>query len=179
MTDWLSIALWSLVGTWVLVIGTFLLMLWQTLQNQKLNSANAVMNLRERFDTPRMRAARRHLSERLLKQAHQDISNLETITFFELVGTLTHRKVLEDDLVWEAFGGWVTSYYWALRNPVDLIGDLRSKMGDPLIFHEFEWLAHRVLEIDRRRVRPGPDSGIPPTEEAERFLRRESQLESI
>jgi len=179
MTDWSNIALWSLVGTWVLVIGTILLMLWQTLQNQKLNSANAVMNLRERFDTPRMRASRRHVSDRLLKQAHQDISNLEVATFFELVGTLTHRKVLEDDLVWEAFGGWVTSYYWALRNPVDMIGNLRTRMGDPLVFHEFEWLRNRVLLIDRRRLGPHPDPGISPGLEAERFLTRESQLESI
>ena len=179
MTDWLSIALWSLVGTWVLVIGTFLLMLWQTLQNQKLNSANAVMNLRERFDTPRMRAARRHLSERLLKQAHQDISNLETITFFELVGTLTHRKVLEDDLVWEAFGGWVTGYYWALRHPVDMMGDVRTAMHDPLVFHEFEWLNGRVLEIDRRRLGGASSSDAMATEESARILARETRLESV
>jgi len=179
MTDWFNIAVWSLVGTWVLVVGTLILMLWQTLQNQKLNSANAVMNLRERFDSPRMRASRRHVSERLLKGAHQDISNLEVVTFFELVGTLTHRKVLEDDLVWEAFGGWVTSYYWSLRHPVDMIGQLRTGMSDPLIFHEFEWLNERVKSIDRHRTGASVDAGLAPASEAERFLTRESNLESI
>src|SRR5208282_1446882 len=177
--DWFNIAIWSLVGTWVLVLGTLLLMYWQTLQAQKLNSANAVMNLRERFDSPRMRASRRHLSERLLKQAHQDISNLEVITFFELVGTLTHRKVLEDDLVWEAFGGWVTAYYWGLRHPVDMIGNLRTTMNDPLIFHEFEWLYNRVVTIDRHRLGPAADSGPPAAEDSDRFMARESKLESI
>ena len=160
-------------------MGTLLLMLWQTLQAQKLNSANAVMDLRERFDSPRMRASRRHVSERLLKQAHQDISNLEIITFFELIGTLTHRRVLEDDLVWEAFGGWVTSYYWSLRNPVDMIGQLRSAMRDPLIFHEFEWLHGRVQAIDRQRTGSSEAAGLAPEAEAERFLLRESALESI
>jgi len=179
MTDWFNIAIWSLVGTWVLVVGTLILMLWQTLQNQKLNSANAVMNLRERFDSSRMRASRRHVSERLLKGAHQDISNLEVITFFELVGTLTHRKVLEDDLVWEAFGGWVTSYYWSLRNPVDMIGQLRTAMTDPLVFHEFEWLNERVRGIDRHRLGPSADAGLDRAAEAERFLTRETKLESI
>lgn len=179
MIDWFNIAVWSLVGTWVLVVGTLLLMYWQTLQAQKLNSANAVMNLRERFDSPRMRASRRHLSERLLKQAHQDISNLEVITFFELVGTLTHRKVLEDDLVWEAFGGWITSYYWALRNPVDMVGDLRKAMDDPLVFHEFEWLYHRVVAIDRHHLGPSADTGAPAAQDAYRFMDRESKLESI
>jgi hypothetical protein len=179
MLDWFNIAIWSLVGTWVLVLGTLLLMYWQTLQAQKLNSANAVMNLRERFDSPRMRASRRHLSERLLKQAHQDISNLEVITFFELVGTLTHRKVLEDDLVWEAFGGWVTAYYWGLRHPVDMIGNLRTSMNDPLIFHEFEWLYNRVVTLDRHRLGPAVDEGPPAAEDSERFMDRESKLESI
>jgi len=179
MINWFNIAIWSLVGTWVLVVGTLLLMLWQTLQAQKLNSANAVMNLRERFDSPRMRASRRHVSERLLKRAHQDISNLEVVTFFELVGTLTHRKVLEDDLVWEAFGGWVTSYYWALRNPVDMIGELRTALKDPLIFHEFEWLHGRVKIIDRQRTGTNATEGLPAAAEAERFLTRESTLESI
>ncbi|MFI5413146.1 MAG: hypothetical protein ACHQ0I_00945 [Candidatus Lutacidiplasmatales archaeon] len=179
MPDWFNIAVWSLAGTWALVVGTLILMYWQTLQAQRLNSANAVMNLRERFDSPRMRAARRHLSERLSKQAHQDISNLEVITFFELVGTLTHRKVLEDDLVWEAFGGWITAYYWGLRNPVDMIGDLRKAMSDPLIFHEFEWLHNRVIQIDRRRLGPMADSGPPAAEDAARFMQRESKLESI
>lgn len=161
------------------MVGTLILMYWQTRQTQKLNSANAVMDLRERFDSPRMRAARRHLSERLMKQAQQDISNLEVVTFFELVGTLTHRKVLDDDLVWEAFGGWITSYYWGLRHPVDAIGDLRAAMKDPLIFHEFEWLHNRVVELDRRHLGPAADSGPPAAEDAARFWSRESKLESI
>jgi len=177
--DWSNIAVWSLVGTWVLVVGTLILMYWQTLQAQKLNSANAVMNLRERFDSPRMRASRRHVSERLLKGAHQDISNLEVVTFFELVGTLTHRKVLEVDLVWEAFGGWVTSYYFALRNPVDMIGDLRREMADPLISHEFEWLYERIVQMDRHELGPASDTGPAALAEANRILAREAKLESI
>jgi len=179
MIDWFNIAIWSLVGTWVLVVGTLLLMLWQNLQTQKLASATAVMSLRERFDSPRMRASRRHLSDRLLKKTHEDISNMEVVTFFELVGTLTHRKVLESDLVWEAFGSWVTAYYWALRHPVDMIGDLRRAMDDPLIFHEYEWLYTRIVSIDRRRAGPTVDSEPSLIVETERVLRRESALESI
>ena len=179
MADWLSIAVWSLVGTWALVVGTLVLMYWQTRQNQHLNSANAVMNLRERFDGSRMRAARRHLADRLLRGAHQDIANVEVATFFELVGTLTHRKVLHDDLVWEAFGTWIEAYYSALRHPVDLIGQLRTNLSDPLVFHEFEWLHGRIDELDRRHLggpSPRPEH---PTEDHRLFLQRESALESI
>lgn len=176
--DWYSIAIWSLVGTWALVVGTLFLMYWQTRQAQHLNSANAVMALRERFDGGRMRAARRHLSDRLLRQAHEDIASVEVVTFFELVGTLTHRGVLDNDLVWEAFGTWVSAYYWGLRNPVDLIGQLRTNLEDPLVFHEFEWLYHRIEELDRAALGPTP-SARNLAEDANRILRREVQLESI
>jgi hypothetical protein len=178
MVDWFSVAILSLVGTWILVVGTLFLMYWQTRQNQHLNSANAVMTLRERFDGGRMRAARRHLSDRLLKQAHQDIASMEVVTFFELVGTLTHRKVLDDDLVWEAFGTWVAAYYWALRNPIDLIGQLRTDLDDPLVFHEFEWLHQRFTEIDRKEL-GDPTTHRDEGEDSRRILHRESSLESI
>lgn len=179
MVDWTNVALWSLAGTWVLVIGTLVLMYWQTRTSQHLNSANAVMALRERFDGGRMRAARRHLSERLLKQEHHDIASMEVVTFFELVGTLTHRNVLDADLVWEAFGTWATAYYLGIRQPVDLVAQLRQDLEDPLVFHEFEWLYRRLREIDQ-------DHGVASTPSREqsildvnRLLAREAKLESI
>ena len=179
MTDWANLAIWSLIGTWVLVVGTLVLMYWQTRSNQHLNSANSVMALRERFDGARMRAARRHLSERLLKQEHHDIASMEVVTFFELVGTLTHRKVLDDDLVWEAFGTWVTAYYIGLRQPVDLIAQIRTDLRDPLVFHEFEWLYERLRRIDAKESGAPAEVPADTLPEASRVLTRESKLESI
>jgi hypothetical protein len=176
--DWSSVALWSLVGTWILVVGTLFLMYWQTRTAQHLNSANAVIAFRERFDSGRMRAARRHLSERILKQQFEDIASMEVLTFFELVGTLTHRKVLDDDLVWEAFGTWISAYYSGLRKPVDLIGQLRTDLQDPLIYHELEWLHHRLEAIDAQRMGHGV-AVLESDEEIRRVLRRETQLESL
>ncbi len=178
MVDWFSLAIWSLAGTWALVVGTLILMYWQTRSAQHLNSANAVMTLRERFDGSRMRAARRHLSERLLSQSHDDIASMEVVTFFELVGTLTHRGILDLDLVWEAFGSWAAAYYWAMRHPVDLVGKLREDLSDPLVFHEFEWLNRAIAEVDARRLGPGAPTGDP-AELSRRFLDRETRLGSI
>ncbi|HTP56368.1 MAG TPA: hypothetical protein VML53_06890 [Thermoplasmata archaeon] len=179
MTDWSNIAVWSLLGTWALVVGTLALMYWQTRTSQHLNSANAVMALRERFDGGRMRAARRHLSERLLKQEHHDIASMEVITFFELVGTLTHRKVLDDDLVWEAFGTWATAYYLAIRRPVDMVDQLRRDLNDPLVFHEFEWLYRRLRAVDQRYGASSANAPEEPEADVNRLLAREAQLESI
>ncbi|HTP54793.1 MAG TPA: hypothetical protein VML94_07555 [Thermoplasmata archaeon] len=179
MTDWTSLAIWSLLGTWALVIGTLVLMYWQTRTSQHLNSANAVMALRERFDASRMRSARRHLSERLLKQEHHDIASMEVVTFFELVGTLTHRKVLDDDLVWEAFGTWATAYWLAIRQPVDLVGQLRADLKDPLVFHEYEWLYERLRAIDRAELEAPPEVPAESMDDVNRILSREAKLESI
>ena len=152
--DW-SIEIWTALGTWLLVIGTLVLMWWQTHTAQKLNSANAVMSLREQFDAPRMVRARRKLSAELLSgKDDEDVTIAEVSTFLELVATLTHRRLLEEELVWEAFGSWVVSYWWGLRNPIDRIGRARTSLGDPLIFHEFEWLNQRVLAIDLHELGP-------------------------
>ncbi len=176
--DWFSLAIWSLAGTWALVIGTLILMYWQTRSAQRLNSANAVIGLRERFDGPRMLAARRHLSERLLSLSHDDIASMEVATFFELVGTLTHRGILDRDLVWEAFGTWASAYYWAMRNPVDLVGKLREALSDPLVFHEFEWLDRTIAEVDTLRLGPAATSANT-AELSKQFLEREIRLGSI
>jgi len=178
MADWFNIAVWSLIGTWILVVGTLLLMYWQTRTSQRLNSANAVMALRERFDSLHMRAARRHLSQRLLAQAHDDISSVEVVTFFELVGTLTHRGLLDAELVWEAFGSWIVAYYWAVRHPTDLVGKIRSDLKDPLLFHEFEWLHGRVVSIDAHRELASP-SDVVNEASVRRILELESRLSDL
>ena len=150
----IDIAATTALATWAIAIGTLFLLWWQARTAQRLNSANAVMALRERFDSRRMLVARQQLSSHLLRHSHEDITNVEVATFFELVGALTHEKILDEHLVWEAFGSWITNYYWALRNPVDLIGRARKDLKDPLVFHEFEWLYRRVVDIDRHSLGP-------------------------
>src|SRR5690348_1523849 len=122
---------WIAIGTWALVIGTLVLMYWQTYQAQRLNSSNAVMALRERFDSTRMVVARRNLSRDLLANTEGDLENVEVATFFELVGTLTHHGILDERLVWEAFGTWIAAYWWALRHPTDRIAHSREHLKDP------------------------------------------------
>jgi hypothetical protein len=165
------------LSSWALVAGTLAVLYWQTRQTQQLHSANTVLTLRERFDSPRMRRARVHLSSRLLKSAHDDISSVEVATFFELVGSLTRRNVLDREMVWEAFGGWVTNYYWSLRNPVDLIGRIRQTTRDPLVLYSFEWLNDRVIEIDRKKLGAAHAGLAPQSEEAAATMRREAALD--
>lgn len=165
------------IAAWALVVGTLFLMYWQTRQTQQLNAANSILVLRERFDSPRMRQQRRLLATHLLGERREDLTSVEVATFFELIGALTRRKVLDVDLVWEAFGTWITNYYFALRHPVDLIGKTRTDLGDPLVFHEFEWLYERIIDIDRHSLGPTHSARIEQEAESRAILRLESALD--
>ena len=171
-----DLTLWTAVATWGLAIGTVVLLYWQTRQGHRLNSANAVIQLRERFDGPRMRRARRDLAAGWLKGEVDDITSLEVLTFFELVGAQTASRILDETMVWEAFGGWVTSYFWAMRHPRDRIGQLRQDSLDPLVFFRFEWLYNRVRTIDRRELGDHVGKGSEDGADSRLFLQREAKL---
>lgn len=171
-----DLALWTVIATWVLAIGTLLLMYWQTRLAQRLNSANAVMTLRDRYDSPRLRAARRHLSEMLVAGRVDDITNYEVPNFFELVGAQAAREILDLEMVWEAFGGWVTAYYHALTHPTDIIGRMRTRLQDPLVYAKFEWLYAQVVAMDRERLGTAYDASLRAGEEQQTFLRNETRL---
>ena len=168
----------GLVGTWALVIGTLVLMYWQTRKSQRLNSANAIMALRERFDSAYMRQRRKALSTALLQHTYEDIINIEVGAFFELVGSLTHRKVLDEDLVWEAFGTWITAYFQALRQPVDVLGRARHDLEDPLLLHDFEWLNDRMRHMDQRMLGHRHTSLLLSDNEVRGVLQRDRNLET-
>ncbi|MGP8077693.1 MAG: hypothetical protein ACLQD8_00875 [Thermoplasmata archaeon] len=164
-------------AAWAVALGTVALLWWQVRVAQHLNSANAVLALRERFDSPAYRRRRRLLAEHLLAGRHDDVTNLEVGAFFELVGSLTHSGVLSPKLVWEAFGTWIGGYYVALREPVDVIGRARTAAKDPLIMHEFEWLFGRVQQIDRKMLGRQFDLEEATRQEVASLLHRESELE--
>jgi hypothetical protein len=164
-------------AAWAVAIGTIILLWWQTRVTQRLNSANAVLALRDRFDSPAFRKRRKKLAERLIAGRHEDITNLEIAAFFELMASLTHERVLDRRLVWEAFGTWINGYYYALRNPVDLIGRVRTALKDPLIMREFEWLFGLVQQMDQSMGDVYSDLEEATKEETRALLAREADLD--
>ncbi len=172
-----DLATWAaLVGTWVLIIGTLSFAYWQMRQTSRINSARTILDLRDRFDSPTMRAARQHLSSVLLTHGPTtEIENFEAALFFQLMGSLTRDQILERRMVWNAFGPWVTGYYYFLTHPVDLVARWREESHDPQIFREFEWLAKEMMQLDRSIASSasGPDTT---REDARDVLESESRL---
>ena len=137
-------------ATWAVAGGTIVLMWWQMWQQRELNSAATILSLRDRYDNPQMRASRKRLSDDLLQTRAPHAADLDVVRFFELIGFLTHRRVLDSRMVWNAFGGWVTSYHHFLTHPTDRIQDWRKEFHDPMVFAEFEWLNREITRLDLR-----------------------------
>lgn len=170
--DWSNLALWGLIGTWVLVVGTLILMWWQTRSARHLNSANAIMEMRDRWDSKEMRRARAQFAAWLLNP-EGDFPHLEIPRLFEILGSLTHEGVIEERMVWSGLGGYVTAYYTRLRAPTDFIAQWRKSWRDELIFGQFEWLYHRIEKVNARMYRGAIVPPLAPGEEAELILRGE------
>ncbi len=151
LSDFATLA--ALVGTWVLVVGTLVFAYWQTRQARRINSAQTILDLRGRFDTPAMRSARRQLAAELLAEdASKELENFDVYLFFQLVGSLAHERILDRKMVWNAFGNWVTAYYHFLTHPVDRITQWREEAHDPSILLEFEWLAKEMMRLNHIMV---------------------------
>lgn len=168
---------WTAAAAWVLAGGILFLWYWQTRQSHRRESARLLLELRDRFDAPKMRAARRSLSAQLLDRSVSEVSTLEVLVFFDLLGALGRRGAVDVDLVSGLFGGWVTNYYYAVRHPVDFLGRSRTSFRDPSIFAEFEWLNHRLLRLEETRsAKRG--SGTSREQESREVLRFESGLDA-
>ena len=176
----LDLATWAtILGTWILVVGTLAFAFWQLRQAQRLHSASTILELRERYYSPRFRQARREMSTWLLKTDRgEEIENWEVGHFFELMGFLTHTRVLEKRMVWNAFGVWITSYFAFITQPENLLDGWRKESRDPLIYAEFEWLANQMAEMDRRFLHE-PRRATVSLSEARWALENESRLDLL
>ena len=162
-------------ATWAVAVGTIVLMWWQMWQQRELNSAATILSLRDRYDNPQMRASRKRLSDDLLQSRAPHAADLEVVRFFELIGFLTHRRVLDSRMVWNAFGGWVTSYHHFLTHPTNRILEWRREFHDPMVFAEFEWLSREMDGLDARLS--GPSSVTTRPEDSRGVLRNEVALD--
>ncbi len=163
-------------ATWAVAVGTIVLMWWQMSQQRELNSAATILSLRDRFDTEQMRTSRRRLSQHLLLSREPHVGDIGVLRFFELLGFLTHGRVLDRRMVWNAFGGWATSYHYLLTHPVDRIEAWRRQFHDPSAFQEFGWLSAEMARLDSSVA--GPRTEETREEDYQSVLRNEVALET-
>jgi hypothetical protein len=147
------------------------------LRNTRLsNSAKMVLDLVGMFDSAEMRARRGRFARKLLEDRDSiDLrDNTPVLEFFEEIGYMTRRRVLDEGMVWNSFAWWVEPYYLAVREKPDLIEDARSKTKVPSLFREIEWLYDRIQQVSRSEL--GPNYVPPSAEYVRELLTEEARL---
>lgn len=163
-TAWAAIG--TALGTWALVAGTLVAIYWQTSQQHQIDSAKMVLSLRDRFDSPAMKTHRKRLSLILSERRELKPRDEEVLGFLDTLGLLTHRGILEKDIVWNEFSAEVEFYYIAVSK--------RSERFPP--YEELRWLNDEMLRIESERERVRIDEARPNEAEVIEFLKDESKL---
>lgn len=167
---------WTAFGTWILVIGTLVAVQWQIWQQRQINSANNVVILHDRFESRIMQKCRKDLSDLLLKKDDLQQKDDDVLVFFETMGLLTRKGVLDKEMVWNEFSWEVLRYYLALTEPKNQIKRLRDEAKDTTLYELFEWLYNELLKVDCKRRKMRPEVARPNASEVQIFLKDESTL---
>jgi Domain of unknown function (DUF4760) len=113
---------------------------------QLSNSAKMVLDAFARFDSKEMRERRKRFATALKtdQAAVRLADESPVLDFFEDIAHLVHRGVLDEEMVWNSFGHWVTGYYRATTLHTDLIANHRRDSNREDMFREFSWLNRRI-----------------------------------
>ena len=164
---------WTALGTWFLVLGTLIAVIWQARQQGRINSANTVMILHDRFESSPMKAHRKRLASALLSKSEIQQRDDQILVFFETLGLLTHQRILSKEMVWNEFSWEVVRYYLKLSNQIEL---WRKESHDPTLYSEFEWLYNCLIYLDCKKRGVRPEVANPNEREIHTFIEDESQL---
>lgn len=165
--DFGSWAAWANAAVATIGLGGIL---YQARKARQLNSANLILALESKFGEPAMIRSRKEIAE--LVRVHLNTSqNALTgyhpiISFYDMLGALVHRGVLDETLIWHRFGWRVIRCWLAIASNPDqeeqklpslgsLIDRMRRVENEPLIYEQLEWLGNRFVEQDVRLQRNG------------------------
>jgi hypothetical protein len=141
----------TLLGVIVALIGVW----WQLRRQWLLNSATAVTALTDRFTSEEWRAYRAHCAAVIqLNDSGEPVDlakDFPILGFFETMGHLVRRGILDEQMIWNKFGWYIVRYHLALSSDRNLIEANRRSENDDTLWEEFDWLNRRMLRIYSRK----------------------------
>ena len=174
---------WPMVSAIAASVGVIVALFFYILNliiTRRSNSAKMVLDLVNLFNSSDMRKQRGRFAKALLDEnikidLRRDAPVLE---FFEEIGYMARRKVLDKGMVWNSFSWWLEPYYLAVTNKhnKNLIEEARSDLQSRSLFCEIEWLYKIMCEVGLKEE--GVKTHIPPsTTYILEFLDEESKLD--
>ena len=106
------------------------------------------------FEAVEMKADRSRAASALKRGS--DAGELEPVLdFFETVGLLVRREVVDKELAWNSFSYWVLRYAALAGNQIKV---RRKKEHDPTYYQEFDFLVECLtqVEIEKRHLKSRP-----------------------
>lgn len=144
-------ALITLIGILVALYGVW----WQVRKQRLMNSAAMITGLADRFTSEEWRSYRIHCASAIAARRRGEEFDLSkdfpVLGFFENIGHLVRRRVLDREMIWNKFGWYIIRYHIALSAGQSLIEQNRASEGDTTLWEEFDWLNGEMLRIYRKR----------------------------
>jgi hypothetical protein len=172
----LSPEAWTALATWALVVGTLLAVWWQAKEQRVIHAYDLAMKLSERFNSTEMRKYRKELATMLSNNAlpkEPNESSQQVLEFFDSVGLLVQKRVLDKVVAWNEFGFVVLRYHGALA---DRLVWVRERFKDETIHSEFDNLFDKLLEIERKKRSKPREQARPTKSDVEAFIKQEEAL---
>jgi len=141
--------------------------------SRRATGATLLYQLIQDWDSPHMRAVRRHASAGLLAHPRRfDSEATDILNFFEALAYMVLGvKVIRTEEAWSAFEGWLAPYVAACRPEIR-----RFQQDDPTIYGDLARLDEALVRHDARKRHRKPSQVRPDAGEVQRFLEAETQL---
>ena len=169
--DWPQIAV--AVGTWALVLCTAWLVKRQLSIAKEQAQIQLYLELRKEFDGYLIEQ-RKILARQFLERASFEEINEPVLNFFEDMGMLLRRNLLNHDMIWDTFSYYARMWRSASR---DYIATMRTDLGgDETLFTDFDYLAERMCEAEARKRGKTRGELEPSPSQLKTFLEAEAAL---
>lgn len=144
------------------------------------NSAKMVLDLSTKFESAAMRRHRSAFARQLLtdRDGTNLIDDSPVLEFYEELGYMTRRGVLDKRMVWNSFFWLIEYYYTALRGPgEDLLTKVRDQQKNPALYRELLWLQKTLQRVSTSEGEQDRYQ-LPTPDEVHQALQQEAALVS-
>ncbi|HEX7048296.1 MAG TPA: hypothetical protein VF275_12065 [Gammaproteobacteria bacterium] len=168
---------WSALSAVVGVIAVICFQVAEWRRQRFAKGIDTVAQLDSRWDSVEFRDIRREAAAYLIDgnsttEAAGEEAVRTVLNFYETLGFLNRKNVIDSEAIWHFFGSWIFPYYHASKPVRD-----KSRQLDPNCYSELESLVTAVREVEKKCHPSKSSLHLELEENITKFLQREAKLE--